>query len=190
MKSFLIIISCVCWLFPNMSLAELISDEDKSIALVERLTTPNSRPEFEKIISEMYDISDHAMPLLAEKIKDEGEDEKLRSDAIYVLGRMGSKAEKHVVMLIKELKDQKNSMDIRVAAAGALGRIGKPASLAVTTLDQYMYGEDKWLASVSETALKSIGTPDAKAALKLFKERVAAAEFIGPAVPPEEKKKR
>jgi HEAT repeat protein len=95
-----------------------------------------------------------AVPALAELLG--SEDESVRGEVIGVLGRVGPAAAAAVPGLVKQLKKPTESNWLLPEAAQALGKIGPAAKDAIPVLEELTRGEDPWVASAAEEALRKI----------------------------------
>lgn len=138
--------------------AQQMTDKEKVDYHLNRLDMNSFLPSFEGMTNELIDLHEIALPKLIEIARDEDEDEPIRINSIYIIGRMGENSEKAVATLTRIVSSRTESNEIRAIAIGALGRIGKKAFSSVTILNNQLYSEDPWIAEQAERALKSINT--------------------------------
>lgn len=164
----------LCWAVTAQ--AQQMTDEEKVEYIMDRLNTPTYQPTFEGMIVDLGDIDmDLVLPPLMDMAKDEDEDELIRINAIYIIGRMGARAERAVGALTRLLISKESSSDIKAVSASALARIGRKASSAVPTLVNLLNDSDPWVVKEVEYALRYIGTRSALEALHRHRQGEDAA---------------
>jgi HEAT repeat protein len=130
--------------------------EDKKISsLIESLRCEMGELD-DEVVGKLVKAGKAAVPALIEALKDK--DERLRSHAAHVLGRIGDS--RAVEPLIEMLNDE--NMMVRAGAADALGRLkdGRAAKPLVAALKAVADGEEQDIAKdCIVAALVSIGKP-------------------------------
>lgn len=108
-----------------------------------------------------------AVPHLVKKLRDKGSGKRAQVNTLYILGRIGPEAKRAIPFIVPFLREE--DADFKSTASIALGKIGKEAKDAVPTLTRLMFDDDQWVSENAVKALKLIGTPDAKKAVKEYK---------------------
>jgi len=106
-----------------------------------------------------------ALPQLSERLSASNlKEERLRSNILYIYGRIGEKAKKTMPEILPFLKNK--NPDLRATAARALGRIGNNS--AIGPLSALLRDKDTWVRENAIKALKDIDSPRARQALNRF----------------------
>lgn len=103
-------------------------------------------------------------------------DENVRKDAAYTLGKLGPDAKIAIPLLIKTLKDEK--ADVREAAVYALGCIGQEAKTIVPVLIDLLKDENFGVRKTAESALGNIGVATIPAILNTLKDETSSFSFL------------
>ncbi len=115
----------------------------------------------EKSYWELEQLGEYAVPRLVKIVEDEDKEEKERLNAIYALGRLGKNGTKALASLVPLLRDDDD--DIRGTVVRSVGKIGDAS--AVFSIEPLLKDKNKWVREGAESALKVIGSRDAKSIL-------------------------
>ncbi|MCP5362134.1 MAG: HEAT repeat domain-containing protein [Hyphomicrobiales bacterium] len=117
-------------------------------------------------------LGEEAVPPLVRELTDRSNDDRLRLNVIYALGRIGPKAKRAVVVLIPFLRHLDD--DFRGAATFALGKIGPDAHEAVPALAKRLQDPSTWVRTGAERALLAIRTEEAMDAIREYRRQSEA----------------
>jgi len=143
-------------------------EQDKIERALENLSGDNYKS-FENSIFKFEQMGEEAVPILVAHLKNNKEDQKIRVNTIYTIGRLGAEAKGATPIITPFLMDE--DADTRAIAAIALGKIGPGAEDSVRILVNLLNDENEWVRKSVHDALRKIGTKEAKEAVRQYNQK-------------------
>ncbi len=114
------------------------------------------------------------IPALLRYLQRNEKDKKIASAVLYALGRVGKNASKAAPVVGKFMEHE--DMDVRRTAIAALGKMGRASDPAVPKIAEYLNDRNEWTRTLALRSLKEIDTPQARAAVTRYENKLKLEE--------------